>query len=215
MIPLMSPLSPATCAERLENAIDPIPPEAERVRSVLKTTANPYPLRHAGRRTVGFGYSPGTRPVVGTITDGQFHLEKRDVLYGGNSPGTPIIEVYCTGQLSPITHGTLIEVAFEQPKRFRSSLAALAIVAAIAPLPLICLLASYTGQELDRGSTLGFCIFVLFAVVPLVVLKLEATTSKVKEAYLLRFVKEVCEATPVESSPQDDAAYTGVTHRLS
>src|SRR5690349_21730749 len=79
---LATKLTLEECTERLHNAIDPIPTTEERLNTTPNTSWSPDPLPAAGRRTTGFGYSPGTRPVVGTIEDNTFHLEKLIVQSG-------------------------------------------------------------------------------------------------------------------------------------
>jgi hypothetical protein len=213
----MSNLSIEACIERLANAIDPIPPQAERVRSGSQTTYAPQPLPAAGRRTTGFGYAAGTRPVVGAITDRQFRLEKRVVTawYGSRWSGKLIIAARCTGRLSPLAHGTLIEMDMRRPTSSLVSLVGVGLIALFVALLGSCLLPVFLSGQADRKEILGFCVIVLIFVVLLGAFGVMSQTSQTDRAYLLRFVEQVCEATLLEGpAPHERTAYTDETRRL-
>ena len=97
---LATKLSIEECTKRLNNAIDPIPLVAERGHKPHSPSLSPDPLPDAGRRVTGFGYSPGTRPVLGTIKDGVFHFEKREPERIGSGPNRWIANASeCNGRL--------------------------------------------------------------------------------------------------------------------
>jgi hypothetical protein len=221
MLRLKSNLTVEQCIERLKNAIDPIPPEEERVQSATNTTWSPDPLPQAGRRTTGFGYTAGTRPVVGTITDSQFRLEKRIV---NSAVGQrPVVDAYCTGHISPAAQGTLIDLDMERPSSSGAYLALLGLFAAIfAWVGINVLLVLFSSgsavapaASTDLGSKIGPCIVALLFAFPLILLLVNSQNSGRDREYLLRFVKLVCEARLVESpQPQGGTAYTGKTRPL-
>jgi hypothetical protein len=220
---LATKLTAEQCNERLRNAIDPIPPLHERVRSGNKTTWSTNPLPGAGRRTTGFGYAPGTRPVVGTIIDGHFRLEKRLVSasFGNTAGAAPVVAACCSGHVLPLEHGAQIEVDMERPGSSQAYLVLIGLFAGIVALPGIMLLLSYlSGSDAPAPVTsrdvFGCCTLMMIVLFPLVLLAVGAQSGQTDREYLLKFLKQVCEASAFDNvTPHDGRGYTGKTQRLS
>jgi hypothetical protein len=218
---LATKLTVEQCTQRLHNAIDPIPPSTERVNSANNTTWSTDPLPGAGQRTTGFGYSPGTRPVVGALQDGKFRLEKRVVKSGlRNAP--PVIGAVCNGHVQPAPYGTLIELEVERPGSSVVFIFFTGLFAAVFGLVGLVVLYTYlTGTQAPtaKGDPGGFgcCILVmLFALFPLVLSLIAQQTGNAEREYLLKFVKLVCQAASLEAQEADtERGYTGKTQRLS
>jgi hypothetical protein len=212
---LTTALSMEECITRLNNAIDRPRPCEDYTRSGWATTWNPSPLPGAGRRTHGFGYASGTRPVIGTLSDGQFCLEKRVVDRAG-----PVAR--CTGLLCPIARGTLIEIKMSFPGSGGSALVGLLIlglllIGVLLFDLLIAFIASTQGMQVDSGARLGQCAAML-AVLGLLGAVVSASEQKghAESKYLLALLEQVCEATRIPSpAPEQGRAYTGKTQRLS
>lgn len=215
---LATKLTVEQCADRLHNAIDPVPAPEERVKSAQKTTWSPSPLPGAGRRTTGFGYAPGTRPVVGTIADGRFYLEKR-VVYSRGSNQTPIIAASCSGHMQPAPYGTLIELEMQRPRSsiLHSFLAGL--FSLVFGLVGVCMLSAYfTGAATAPASKtdlLGACVAVLFLAFPLVIFLTTLQAGAAERQYLLKFLRLVCQASSLSARKmRKGEGYTGATQRL-
>jgi hypothetical protein len=201
---LKSNLSVEQCIERLGNAIDPIPLAAERAYSGNKTTWSPDPLPGAGRRTTGFGYAAGTRPVVGTISGAQFRLEKRlvNASFGEGYRAVAIIDATCTGRVTKSAEGTLVELDSEQPNSSSAHVVLLGLVAIIFGLMGISLLLNYLSgvnaaapsSAPDPADTGGWCVLVLLLIGPLIGLLENNKNTRNDREYLISFVKQVCEA---------------------
>jgi hypothetical protein len=216
---LATKLSVEQCKERLHNAIDPVPTPEERMNSVPNTTWAPDPLPGAGRRVTGFGYSPGTRPVVGTIDDTTFHLEKlvvqSDNRGGPNAP--PGIGRCCTGHLQSAPYGTLIELEVE---RSISSIALIFVACLFAVLfgfvGFLVIYAYFTGAPTSKGDSFGSCMPVLVFAFALVLSLIAQQTGKAEREYLLKLVKLACQATPLAAQKiRAGEGYTGKTGHLS
>jgi hypothetical protein len=223
---LATKLTVEQCTEHLNNAIDPIPPRDERVRSANNTTWRPDPLPDAGWRMDGFGYSPGTRPVVGTIGSSKFHFEKRVVhaSFGNGPKAPPVISSGCNGRLLPAAYGTLIEVDLEQPSSNVAFVFITGLFAVIFGLACVSLLVSYLSGTYptaptshgDHGAVMGPCILVMMFLVPLAMTLVGVHSGQEDGKYLLKFVRQVCEATLLDAAPEDaTGGYTGKTQRLS
>jgi hypothetical protein len=222
---LATKLTIEQCAQRLHNTIDPVPTPEERLNTAPNTTWAPDPLPGAGQRTTGFGYSPGTRPVVGTIQDGTFHLEKRvaQSSYGHGPNATPIIGATCTGRLQPAPYGTLIELEMERPSSSVLLIFVTGLFAVVFGLIGLLVLSTYlTGihptPPTSKGDAGGFgsCILVLLFVVPLVLSLIAQQTGNAEREYILKLVKLVCQATPLAAQKVSaEEGYTGKTGHLS
>ena len=221
---LATKLTVEQCTQRLHNAIDPIPPSNERVKSANTTTWSTDPLPGAGHRTTGFGYAPGTRPVVGAIQDGTFRLEKRVVhtTFGSGSSAFPVVGANCNGQLQPAPYGALIELEMERPASSVVFIFFTGLFAALFGLVGLVVLSTYlTGTQAptakgDPGGFGCYIVVVLFTLFPLVLSLIAQQTGHVEREYLLKFVKLVCHAASLEAQePDTERGYTGKTQRLS
>jgi hypothetical protein len=121
----------------------------------------------------------------------------------------------------PTAHGAQIEVDMERPTSSHAYLMIIGLFAAIVALPGIMLLLSYlsglnTPAQLTLRDVFGCCTLLLIVVVPLALLAVGVQSGQTDREYLLKFLKQVCEATTLEdSTPNDGRGYTGKTQRLS
>lgn len=201
------------CIERLQQAIDPIPAWHERAASAHKTTWSLRPLRAAGQRTTGFGYAPGTRPVVGTVTEHHFHLEKKVVPFERGR--IPIVHAVCKGEFIALERGTDLSITIQNPVRARGRcLMSLLIV----PLGLFCcvtlpvLLQVVFGingvgngsPALDRQDVFPlFCLPAVFFVGIVALILGERAAIQQEQEYLLSFLQQVCDAHPLDPGAQE------------
>ena len=212
---LATKLSVEECKERLHNAIDPIPTPEERLNSAPNTTGSPDPLLQAGRRTEGFGYAPGTRPVIGTIEDNTFQLEKL-VVQRHSRTQTPIFGSNCKGRLQPASYGTLIEVEMEEPSGnilllFVASVFAILFVGA----GIMMLFTYLAATQLSRDDVFGACCVVLIPGFAMVLSLALHQTGKAERQYFLKFLKVVCQAVSLkDEAARSKQGYTGKTERL-
>ena len=109
----------------------------------------------------------------------------------------------------------------ERPGSSQAFIIVVGLFATIIGLMGISLILSYlsgsyvSATPRDAGSTIGPCILGLLFVVPLVMVGLGMQSGQTDRQYLLTFVKQVCEATPLEApAPDNGRGYTGQTHRL-
>jgi hypothetical protein len=215
---LATKLSVEECKERLHNAIDPIPTTEERENKSPNTTSSPDPLSSAGRRVTGFGYSPGTRPVVGTIEGNTFNLEKLVVQTRDTSgPQTSLdIAPQCTGKFEAASYGTLIEVEMEEPSGNILLLFASGFFAILFVLASVVILFTYiTGTQASRQDVFGSCCIILILGFPTVLSLVLHQTNKSDRQYLLKFLKVVCQAVSLkEEEARSKQGYTGKTQRL-
>lgn len=215
---LATKLTVEQCTQRLHNAIDPVPTPEERMNTAPNTTWSPDPLPGAGRRTTGFGYSPGTRPVVGIIEDNTFHLEKLVVQSGNrNGPNAPpSIGPHCTGRLQAAPYGTLIELEMEQPGSNILLVFMTGLFAMLFGLATISVLYTYlTSTSIPKGDILGSCMPVLVFAAPLVLTLVAQQTGKAESEYLLKFVRIVCQASSLSAwKRRKGEGYTGKTQHL-
>jgi hypothetical protein len=216
---LATKLSVEQCKERLYNAIDPIPTPEERVNNAPNTTWTPDPLPGGGRKTTGFGYSPGTRPVVGTIQDNTFQLERLVVQnnYRSGPNERPGIGPCCTGRLQSAPYGTLIELEMDRPLGSIALIFVIGLFAVLFVLVGFLVLSTYLiGASTSKGGGFGSCMPVLVFAFPLVLSLIVQQTGKAEREYLLKLVKLVCRATPLAAQKVDAGeGYTGKTGRLS
>jgi hypothetical protein len=222
---LATKLSVEQCKQRLHNAIDPVPSDNDWAKKANNTTFSPDPLPSAGQKMTGFGYSPGTRPVVGTIEANTFHLEKVMVQsnYRSSSDERIGIGPVCTGQLQSASYGTLIELEMKRPS---SSIILLLMVSFFAILFVLVALGTLytyvTGASArafaargDASGGFGSCIFVMLSAFPLFLSLLVQQSGQAEREYLLEFVKLVCHATPLAAQKVSAGeGYTGKTQHL-
>lgn len=201
-------LSLEECTQRLLNAIDPIPPLRERARSAMTTTANPSPLPAAGQRVTGFGYAPGTRPVVGTLIEHHFHIEKKAVAQSRR--GGAIVRAIYTGDLIATAQGTKI-VADVQFRTRGSLIAGVCIklfgfalfITLTVPLLLFLLFSIDvygTGPiPVSRSDMFPtFCFPILFFTFGLFFLLQGRIGSRAEAQYLTRFIEQTWAAIPID-----------------
>jgi hypothetical protein len=68
----------------------------------------------------------------------------------------------------------------------------------------------------DAGTGMGPCVLLLMFLIPVSMLAVGVQSGQTEREYLLKFVKQVCEATPFEVPATDTGSgYTGKTHHLS
>lgn len=218
-----SPLSLHECTQRLHDAIDPIPPQKERARSAWMTTWAVSPLSAAGQRTTGFGYTPGTRPVVGTFTENHFRLERKAVASRGQ---VPIIRAVCIGELTPTENGTQIAANIQRPLTANTVGSGCALLMGIglfslATMPALLrllfgidILGAGGPSPSNQDLTFTFCFTLVFLLGGLGMLFGEYSAFQQEARYLIRFVEQVCTATPTAASVPIERAYTGKTRRL-
>jgi hypothetical protein len=215
---LATKLTVEECKERLHNAIDPVPTPEERMNTVPNTTWAPNPLPSAGGRVTGFGYSPGTRPVVGSIQDNTFDLEKLIVQSGNrNGPNAPpSIGPHCTGRLQSAPYGTLIEIEVERPI---SNIVLVFVACLFAVLfgvvGFLVLYTYFTTPPTSKGGVFDSCMPVLVFAAPLVLTLIAQQTGKAESEYLLKFVRIVCQASSLSAwKRRKGEGYTGKTQHL-